>query len=56
MKALIPWWFKVFAKIILSRVPIGYGFWQSLGLFRHGDMDQASYALNVFNEHVVGQV
>ena len=52
MKTLIPWWLKIFAKMILSRVPIGYAFWQNLGLFRHGYMDEASYVLNVFNEHV----
>jgi len=52
MKALLPWWFKILAKIILSRVPIGYGFWQRLGFFRHGYMDDATYVLNVFNEHV----
>ena len=52
MKALIPWWLKIPAKAILSRMPIGYGFWQCLGLFRHGYMDQASYVFNVFNEHV----
>ncbi|MCD6322158.1 MAG: methyltransferase domain-containing protein [Clostridiales bacterium] len=51
MKALVPWWLKIIAKMILSRVPIGYSFWQRLGLFRHGYMDQASYVLNVFNEH-----
>ena len=53
MKALIPWCLKVIAKIILSRMPFGYGFWQSLGLFRHGYMDEASYVLKVFNEYVV---
>ncbi|MBL4852010.1 MAG: class I SAM-dependent methyltransferase [Gammaproteobacteria bacterium] len=52
MKNLIPWWFKIFAKIILSRIPVGYGIWQRVGVFRHGYMDQASYVLNVFNEHV----
>lgn len=52
MKKLIPCWFKILAKIILSRIPIGYSFWQRLGLFRHGYMDQASYVLDVFNEHV----
>lgn len=52
MKALIPWWFKNLAKICLSRVPIGYGFWRRLGLFRHGYMDKTSYVLNVFNGHV----
>lgn len=52
MKALIPWWLKIIAKMFLSRVPIGYSFWQNLGLFRHGYMDDASYVLNVFKEHV----
>ena len=52
MKALIPWRFKILAKIVLSRVPIGYDFWQNIGLFRHGYMDEASYVLNVFNEHI----
>lgn len=52
MKVLIPWWLKICMKIILSRVPIGYGFWQNIGLFRHGYMDDASYVLKVFDEHV----
>ena len=52
MKALLPWWFKLIAKMVLSRLPMGYGFWRTLGIFRHGDMDNASYVLGVFNEHV----
>ena len=48
----IPWWGKIGAKIILSRLPVGYGFWQRLGLFRHGDMDQSDYALDVFESHL----
>jgi hypothetical protein len=52
MKTLIPWWFKIMAKIILSRLPFSYKVWQRLGIFRHGYMDQSSYALHVFNEHV----
>lgn len=52
MKALLPWWFKLVAKIVLSRLPIGYGFWRKLGLFRHGYMDNVSYVLGVFDEHV----
>ena len=52
MKTFIPWWFKILAKIFLSRVPVNYSFWQRLGLFRHGSMDQASYVINVFNNHV----
>ena len=49
---LVPWWGKIGAKIVLSRLPFGYGLWQRLGLFRHGDMDTASYALSVFDTHV----
>lgn len=53
MKKYIPWWLKIIAKIILSRIPINYNFWQRVGLFRHGYMDEASYVLNVFNGHVL---
>ena len=52
MKKYIPWWLKIVAKIILSRVPIGYSFWQKIGLFRHGHMDKTAYVLEVFNGHV----
>ena len=52
MRGLIPWWAKIGAKIILSRVPIRYRYWQSLGLFRHGDMDSSHYAIRIFNNHV----
>lgn len=52
MKANLPWWAKIGAKIVLARVPVAYGFWQRLGLFRHGFMDTAAYALNVFDAHV----
>ncbi len=52
MKASTPWWFKILAKIILSRIPMGYSFWQRLGIFRHGHMDNAAYVINVFEQHV----
>lgn len=48
----IPWWSKIFAKIVLSRLPYGYSSWQRLGLFRHGHMDTSQYAISVFNSHV----
>jgi len=47
----IPWWGKIGAKIVLSRLPFGYSVWQRLGLFRHGEMDTASYATEVFDFH-----
>jgi SAM-dependent methyltransferase len=37
---------------VLSRLPIGYGVWQRLGLFRHGEMDSGAYALEVFRAHL----
>jgi predicted SAM-dependent methyltransferase len=48
----IPWWAKIGAKIILSRLPFGYEIWRHLGLFRHGSMDSSTYAINVFRSHV----
>jgi len=50
--ALFPWWFKLSAKIILARLPLGYGLWRKIGLFRHGAMDKSNYAIGVFNAHV----
>ncbi len=47
----IPWWSKIIAKIILNRLPFGYKFWQKLGLFRHGKMDNSAYVIGVFNSH-----
>lgn len=48
----VPWWFKILAKLILSRLPFGYSIWQKLGFFRHGSMDSSAYAIRVFNRHV----
>lgn len=47
----LPWRLKLHAKLALSRLGLPYGFWSRLGLFRHGYMDQAGYALRVFEEH-----
>lgn len=51
-KQKIPWWGKITAKLVLSRLPVGYGFWQRLGLFRLGSMDDGRYALGMFEAHV----
>lgn len=45
------WALKIAAKIVLSRLPIPYAWWQSIGLFRHGRMDHAEYALKIFRLH-----
>lgn len=52
MALSIPWWGKIGAKLVLSRLPFGYTFWQRIGLFRHGDMDTSEYAIRVFHSHV----
>lgn len=50
-KALIPWRLKLGAKVALSRLPLGYGLWQRLQLFRHGQMTELGYAERVFAGH-----
>lgn len=45
------WAAKIGAKIVLSRLPVPYGLWRSLGLFRHGRMDRTEYALKIFRLH-----
>lgn len=52
IKQNLPWWAKIAAKLVLSRMPAAYGLWQRLGLFRHGYMDTEQYALDVFGSHV----
>ena len=45
------WRIKLLAKLILSRLPLRYQNWRSLGLFRHGDMSNPKYALSIFDKH-----
>ncbi|MCX6237751.1 MAG: class I SAM-dependent methyltransferase [Bacteroidia bacterium] len=53
MKIRIPYWVKIGAKLVLSRLPFGYSFWQKLGMFRHGEMDISTYAIDVFDTHML---
>ena len=46
------WAGKIFAKIIMSRIPLPYDLWKSLGIFRHGQMDSLGYPLKIFNQHI----
>ena len=48
---VIPWWLKIGAKLILSRFPIRYRLFSSIGIFRHGQMDDSNYAIQVFSTH-----
>jgi SAM-dependent methyltransferase len=47
----IPWWAKIGAKLVLSRLPIDYRWWSRLGLFKHGAMEDFSYAQQTFRLH-----
>ncbi|MDA0328565.1 MAG: class I SAM-dependent methyltransferase [Gemmatimonadetes bacterium] len=51
-KRYLPWWAKVGTKVVLSRVPARYRFWQKLNLFVHGQMDRPDYALSVVRLHL----
>lgn len=53
MRELIPWWGRIAGKVLLTRLPVDYGLWHRLGVFRHGAMHDPTYALRVFREHFV---
>lgn len=51
IRQFIPWWTRLAAKLLLSRLPANYGFWHRLGFFSHGAMDDPDYAHRVFRSH-----
>ena len=51
LKTYIPWWTKIGAKIILSRLPIPYSFWTKINLISHGDMEDPNYAYQVYRQY-----
>ena len=54
LKKLIPWWLKIFAKIILSRFPVKYSTWYSISLFRHSvpNANEAATALKTMERYL----
>lgn len=48
----VPWHTKIVAKLVLARLPVPYDLWRRIGLFRHGAMDTAAYALDVWDRHL----
>lgn len=52
MNVPLPWHAKIAAKIILSRLPLPYGFWKKLSLFEHGQMEHPEYSLEVAKKHL----
>ena len=51
VKNVLPWHIKIAVKILLSRLPISYRSWNTLGIFSHGAMADARYVLSVFGRH-----
>jgi SAM-dependent methyltransferase len=47
----LPWWAKLVAKLVLARLPVPYGLWRRLGLFRHGKMNVPELALKAFDTY-----
>jgi SAM-dependent methyltransferase len=45
------WRAKIAAKLLLSRLPVPYGLWRQLKVFRHGTMDVPDYAWGTFRRH-----
>jgi SAM-dependent methyltransferase len=48
---MIPWYVKIPAKVVLSRLPVSGKAWQKLHLFRAGGMDSDQYARSIFDKH-----
>jgi SAM-dependent methyltransferase len=48
---MIPWYVKIPAKAVLSRLPVSSKAWQKLHLFRAGGMDSNQYARSIFDKH-----
>jgi len=51
IKSAVPWQVKIASKVVLSRFPVGYRFWQRLELFQHGKMERPEYAFQTFKRH-----
>ena len=45
------WRVKLASKLMLARLPISYGGWRRLSLFRLGEMDDPTYVISVFERH-----
>jgi Methyltransferase domain len=48
---VVPWYLKIPAKLVLARLPIPRPFLNRLGVFRHGSMVRADYALEIVTRH-----
>lgn len=51
---LVPYYIKIPAKMVLSRLPISRAVLNRVGIFRHGSMVRPDYALEIVQRHVAG--
>lgn len=51
MISRFPWWVKLYAKLVLARLPVPYSLWRKLKLFRHGDMNDPERAIRTFEKY-----
>lgn len=47
----LPWWAKLYTKIVLARLPVPYYLWRKLKLFRHGEMNNPVHAIRTFKKY-----
>src|SRR6516164_5577968 len=50
-RELTPWYIRMAAKVVLSRIPVSYQAWRTVRLFVHGGMAEPAYAYGVFRKH-----
>jgi hypothetical protein len=51
LRELTPWYVRMAAKVVLSRIPVSYQAWRAVRLFVHGGMSKPAYAYGVFRKH-----
>src|SRR4051812_18184252 len=52
LKRTLPWWAKMGARVVVSRLPVDYGVWRSLSVFRFGGMEKPAWAYEIFRRHL----
>jgi predicted SAM-dependent methyltransferase len=50
--AKLRWYIKIPLKLILARIPLSHKTWYSFAIFKHGKMQDFSYARDVFIAHL----
>lgn len=51
MISRLPWWVKLYAKLVLARLPVPYSLWRRLKLFCHGEMNDPARAIRTFEKY-----